>query len=118
MRCITRRCTSTERTSAVNRKTIVTLMLLILLCAGALFRAPAVASDAPLRAAGGYALSWWTVDGGGVTSNASGGYALSGTAGQPDAAVWSGGDYVLAGGFWGGVAVAYRVYLPLVMRTM
>ena len=65
----------------------------------------------------GYDLSWWTVDGGGVTPNDSNGYVLGGTAGQPDAAVWSGGDYVLAGGFWGGVAVEYRIYLPLVLRS-
>jgi hypothetical protein len=64
-----------------------------------------------------YSLSWWTVDGGGVTANDSSGYALGGTAGQPDAAVWSGDDYVLEGGFWGGVAVEYRIYLPLVLRN-
>jgi hypothetical protein len=67
--------------------------------------------------AGEYDLSWWTVDGGGVTSSDSSGYSLGGTAGQPDAAVWSGGDYVLAGGFWGGVAVEFRIYLPLVLRS-
>ncbi len=66
---------------------------------------------------GGYALSWWSVDGGGVTSLEGRAYALGGTAGQPDAALWSGGDYALAGGFWGGVAVKYRVYLPLVVRN-
>ena len=64
----------------------------------------------------GYDLSWWTVDGGGIVANDSSGYALGGTAGQPDAAVWSDGDYVLAGGFWGGIAVEYRIYLPLVLR--
>ena len=64
----------------------------------------------------GYDLSWWTVDGGGTMPNDNSGYALGGTAGQPDAAIWSGGDYVLAGGFWGGVAVEYRIYLPLVLR--
>ncbi|MGD1995584.1 MAG: hypothetical protein PVH62_02315 [Anaerolineae bacterium] len=63
-----------------------------------------------------YDLSWWTVDGGGGTFNTSGGYTLGGTSGQPDAATWLGGDYTLAGGFWGGVAVVHRVYLPLVLR--
>ncbi len=63
-----------------------------------------------------YDLSWWTVDGGGITPNENSGYTLGGTAGQPDAAVWSGGDYTLAGGFWGGVAVEYRIYMPLVLR--
>lgn len=42
--------------------------------------------------------------------------ALSLNASQPDAAVWSGGGYTLAGGFWGGALVEYRVYLPLVLR--
>jgi hypothetical protein len=65
----------------------------------------------------GYDLSWWTVDGGGTTPNEGSGYTLSGTAGQPDAAVWSGDNYVLEGGFWGGVAVEYRIYLPLVLRN-
>ena len=37
-------------------------------------------------------------------------YSLAGTLGQPDAAVLEGG------GFWGGVAVAHEVYLPLVLR--
>jgi hypothetical protein len=63
-----------------------------------------------------YSLSWWTADGGGTMPNDNSGYTLGGTVGQPDAAVWSGNDYVLAGGFWGGVAVEYRIYLPLVLR--
>jgi hypothetical protein len=75
-----------------------------------------LASVALAQSGGGYDLSWWTVDGGGVTPNDNSGYTLGGTSGQPDAAVWSGGDYVLAGGFWGGVAVEYLIYLPLVLR--
>jgi hypothetical protein len=67
--------------------------------------------------AGDYDLSWWTIDGGGTTSGGSGGYSLGGTAGQPDAAVWSGDDYTLAGGFWGGAVIEYRIYLPLVVRN-
>ena len=66
--------------------------------------------------AGDYDLSWWTVDGGGNTFNTGGGYSLGGTSGQPDAAVWSGGDYTLAGGFWGGAVVEYHIYLPLVLK--
>ncbi len=71
------------------------------------------------QSGGGYDLSWWTVDGGGVTFNTENGYSLGGTAGQPDAGVWSGGEYSLAGGFWhGGVLSSIRrVYLPLVMRS-
>ncbi len=46
-------------------------------------------SVALAQSGGGYDLSWSTVDGGG---------------------------YTLAGGFWGGAAVRYGVYLPLVLR--
>jgi hypothetical protein len=58
------------------------------------------------------------VDAGGQTFSTGGGYTLGGTVGQPDAGALSGGDYVLGGGFWGGgaLAVAYSVYLPLVLR--
>jgi hypothetical protein len=71
-------------------------------------------------AAGGYDLSWWTVDSGGGTS-IGGGYTLNGTIGQPDAgSLTSGGGYTLAGGFWhGGVTAAtekMKVYLPLLRK--
>ena len=66
----------------------------------------------------GYTLDWYTLDGGGRTGGVGTGYTLQGTAGQPDAAVWQGGRYTLAGGFWPGAASArqYRVYLPLLTR--
>jgi len=68
---------------------------------------------------GGYDLTWSTVDGGGATWSTGGGYALGGTAGQPDAGLLTGGSYTLAGGFWPGGAAAAPVewvYLPLVVR--
>ena len=52
-------------------------------------------------AQGGYDLPWSTVDGGGGISSG-GTYAISSTAGQPDAGELSGGSYTLAGGFWAG----------------
>lgn len=70
-------------------------------------------------AQGGYELSWSTVDGGGASALAGGGYTLAGTAGQPDAGALAGGGYTLDGGFWqGGAAIAppSSIYLPLVMR--
>ena len=79
-----------------------------------------VAAAVPLALAQtGYDLSWWTVDGGGATLSTGEGYRLSGTAGQPDAGVLSGGQYTLGGGFWRGGAVAqadYGIYLPLISR--
>ena len=76
-----------------------------------------LATVAQAQSVNGYDLSWWTVDGGGNTYSTGGDYTLGGTAGQPDAAVWAGGGYTLAGGFWGGVAVDYTIYLPLVLRN-
>ena len=69
-----------------------------------------------LAAGDGTDVPWWTVDGGGGTSTG-GGYALSGTIGQPDAGTMSGGQYALAGGFWStGRMADYPLYLPLLMR--
>ncbi len=65
----------------------------------------------------GYAVEWWTADGGGQTEPDGPGYTLSGTVGQPDAAGWSGGEYTLSGGFWSGGAVQYNIYLPVVLRN-
>ena len=87
------------------KRNIVTLTLALVLAFASVALAGSVA----------YELTWFTVDGGGGES-AGGGYALLGTAGQPDTAALSGGDYSLVGGFWLGIeALAYR-YLPIVMR--
>jgi hypothetical protein len=72
-----------------------------------------------VSAAGGYDLSWWTVDAGGGTSSGSA-YTLCGTAGQPDAGAMSGGTYTLAGGLWAGtgeqISTQFRILLPLIVR--
>lgn len=53
------------------------------------------------RAQGSYELSWWTVDGGGITGASGGGFTLAGTAGQPDASgPLVGGSFAVSGGFW------------------
>jgi phospholipase/lecithinase/hemolysin len=91
---------------------IAILVTLALLLASAVSAAPA---STALDAA--YDLTWWTVDGGGGTlTDASNGYTLAGTTGQPDAQVWQGQGYTLAGGFWGGAFVEYHAFLPLVLR--
>lgn len=59
-----------------------------------------------------YAIGWWTVDGGGGTSTG-GDYTVSGTIGQPDAGMMSGGNYSLIGGFWGIVAATQTPTVPL-----
>jgi hypothetical protein len=58
-----------------------------------------------------YSIDWFTVDGGGGTS-AGGIYALSGTAGQPDAGHSSSGSFILDGGFWGILATSQTTAAP------
>ena len=55
------------------------------------------------QSSGGYDLTWWTIDGGGVTFATGGSFELGGTAGQPDATrlnELAGGAFRLTGGFW------------------
>jgi len=88
--------------------------ILVLLVLTALFL---LASVAFAQSDGGYDLTWSTIDGGGATWSECGGYSLGGTIGQPDAGAISGGGYTLAGGFWGGGLIPYRINLPLVLRN-
>ena len=59
-----------------------------------------------------YSIDWFTIDGGGGTSTG-GVYSVSGTIGQPDAGTLHGGNYSLAGGFWGGIAAIQTPGAPL-----
>jgi len=59
------------------------------------------AAAARAQSGGGYDLSWWTIDGGGVTFATGGAFNLGGTVGQPDASSeLAGGTFRLTGGFW------------------
>ncbi len=71
---------------------------------------PAARRQPPTRGLIGedYDLRYNTIDGGGTTFSNAVDYDLGGTAGQPDAGVLSGGDYVLTGGFW----IAAEATLP------
>lgn len=64
-----------------------------------------IASAAQAQSGGGYDLTWNSMDGGGETLSAGGGYELGGTLGQADAGVLSGGGFELSGGFWPGAAL-------------
>jgi hypothetical protein len=59
-----------------------------------------------------FSIDWHTIDGGGGTSTG-GVFAVSGTIGQPDAGVMSGGSYSLAGGFWGIISAVQTPGAPL-----
>jgi len=54
-----------------------------------------------LAVAAEYEIPWHTIDGGGGTSSG-GPYTLTGTIGQADTGVSSGGEYVNSAGFWPG----------------
>jgi hypothetical protein len=64
-----------------------------------------------------YQISWWTIDGGGVSAVTGGGYSLEGTTAQLDAGPQlSGGAYALIGGFWNLEPTGHQIYLPLLLR--
>jgi len=57
----------------------------------------------PAAAHAQYAITWSTIDAGGVTSAAEGPYTLGGTAGQPDAhPAFTAPPRAITGGFWAG----------------
>jgi hypothetical protein len=97
-----------RRRNYTQRNTVWLWALLLLASAVLLPARPAQA------AAAAPAVLRWTVDGGGGHS-AGGDYTLTGTVGQFDAGVASGGDYVVVGGFWGGYPTQgeARVFLPV-----
>ncbi len=76
----------------LSRKGVITLLAAWLLIA--------------VPALGGYDLSWSTIGGGGGRS-VGGQYVLTGTIGQPDAGVMTGGDYEMLGGFWPGEPLCF-----------
>lgn len=87
-------------------------LLLAITLAGFVGRGIRAAPDSPAAA---FSLPWWTVDGGGGSSQG-GVYTLRGSAGQADAsAASSGGVYSLRGGFWAG-EWPYRTYIPRLSR--
>jgi PKD repeat protein len=79
---------------AISLVSILSILAALLLLTGAIIHA---------QSGGNYDLAWWTVDSGGGSLSGNG-YALSGTAGQPDAGIMEDDGYKLSGGFWGGVA--------------
>ncbi len=85
-----------------------TIRFIRLFAAAALLRGGAAFA----QSGGGFDLSWSTIDGGGGTSTG-GVYSVSGTIGQPDAGIMSGGNYQIAGGFWGLIATVQTPGAPL-----
>lgn len=59
-----------------------------------------LSSPAAAQSGGPYKIDRSSIDGGGSLASAGAEYSMSGTAGQPDADVHTGGPYELDGGFW------------------
>ena len=98
------------------KRAIVLIPIAVMLLIG-LATANAQDINDPSAPQSGYDLSWYTIDGGGATFSTSGSYSLGGTIGQRDAGMMSNGSYTLLSGFWGGAAINYNVYLPLVLKN-
>ena len=92
------------------------MKLRLLLCVCLLLIVLSLGAPALAETNATYDLSWWTADGGGVSSVTTGSYTLSGTAGQPDAGVASSGDYDLTGGFWAALLERIKSFLPLIKK--
>jgi hypothetical protein len=76
-----------------------------------------LASRLAAAPSGALRLDWWTIDGGGGSSqSAAGELRLSGTIGQPDAGMLSGGDLSLRSGFWTDAKASYTVFIPLILQ--
>lgn len=71
-----------------------------------------IAASAVAQSGDSYRLDWSTVDAGGGTSRG-GEFQLSGTIGQPDAALLHGGQYRMEAGFWSGVTVVQVPGAPI-----
>jgi hypothetical protein len=98
------------------RKIKVLMFVICLLVLVGIPAAPAALGSqaAPDSPSAGLSIPWWTVDGGGVTSQG-GAYSLSGSIGQHDSITMTGGNYSLRGGFWSG-GFRYFIYVPFIER--
>jgi hypothetical protein len=77
----------------------------------------AFASIALAQISANYDLSWHVIAGGGGHMGGPG-HTIAGTIGQPLVGpMMTGSSHALCSGFWCGVVVKYRIYLPLVLRN-
>jgi hypothetical protein len=64
-----------------------------------------------------YSIDWYSINAGGGTSTG-GPYAITGTIGQPDAGIMTGGNYSLVGGFWGIISTVVTPGAPPLTITL
>lgn len=90
---------SRATTTLRHRKAALLMGLLLVILATLSARSKGSGDGAGPRG-GSYDLTWYTIDGGGAMFTSGGDFELSGTIGQPDAGVLTGGGFQLTGGFW------------------
>ena len=87
----------------LGKRRQTTVSLLAIVAAGnGVFIAAAFTDTASFVGEPTVEINRFTIDGGGDMISVGGGFELSGTIGQPDAGVLSGGGFTLSGGFWFG----------------
>lgn len=84
----------------------------LFVAAAVTFALVATPSSAFAQSGGVYDMSWNKIANGGVPQASGGWFTLSGTVGQADAGVLTGGAYRLNGGFWNGVALRQLLDVP------
>lgn len=97
-----------------NHKVLYLALFFLILLSASSFLARAAPPVGPHNLSANYSIPWWSVDNGGGVSQG-GSYRLSGTIGQADAAISTGGTFTLRGGFWSG-SFSYTTFVPLLRR--
>jgi hypothetical protein len=64
-----------------------------------------------------YSVDWFSINGGGGMSTG-GPYVITGTIGQPDAGIMTGGAYSVVGGFWGIISTVVTPNAPPLTITL
>lgn len=92
-------------------------LLIVAVCASLAFAWFHVSGQA-MQAGGGFELLWWTLDGGGGSSEGSR-YLVRGVVGQADTGSMAGDRFAINGGYWDAPGATRRtlVYLPVAIRT-
>lgn len=85
---------------------------LVVFAAAVSLAALGVCSSALAQSGGVYDMSWNKIANGSVPQVTGGAFTLSGTVGQSDAGLLTGGPYRLNGGFWNGVALRQLLDVP------
>lgn len=89
----------------------------LLLMAGLVLAGLLVVGTVQAQTSPGYDLSWHVVAGGGREWMSSGIHQVNGTLGQFAIGRASAPDHAVGSGYWYGMRIAYRLFIPLLTRS-